>query len=98
MTTERASHYRADSRLSATIVEQRPLYYRDGAATAADRPAHVRAGSSLASVPAGIAVVQDDANFVGLIDAATAQVDAVELPRGRAGARQFDDRRGNKRW
>ena len=99
MTTERASHHvPADSALSVTIVEQRPLYYRDGALPAADRPAHVRAGSSLARVPAGITVVQDDANFIGIIDAATAQVDAVELPRGQAGARQFDDRRGNKRW
>jgi hypothetical protein len=99
MTTQRASHHvAADSTWSVTIVEQRPLLYRDGARPAADRPAHVRAGSSLASVPSGIAVVQDDANFIGIIDAATAQVDAVELPRGHAGARQFDDERGNKRW
>jgi hypothetical protein len=42
--------------------------------------------------------VQDDANFVGIIDVATAQVDAIELPPGRYGARQFDDLRGNKRW
>jgi hypothetical protein len=99
MTAASTSHHvPVDSALSVAIVAQRPLYYRDGALPAADRPAHVRAGSSLATVPAGIAVVQDDANFIGLIDATTAQVDAVELPRGRDGARQFDDRRGNKRW
>jgi hypothetical protein len=35
--------------------------------------------------------VQDDANFVALIDVATAGVTAIDLPRGRDGARQFDD-------
>lgn len=91
-------HGVADPALEARIVEQRALYYQDGAQPAADRPAHVRAASSLARVPAGIAVVQDDANFVALIDVATAGVTAIDLPRGRDGARQFDDDRGNKRW
>ena len=91
-------HGSADPALEARIVEQHALYYQDGAQLAADRPAHVRAASSLARVPAGIAVVQDDANFVALIDVATAGVTAIDLPRGREGARQFDDVRGNKRW
>jgi len=91
-------HGSTDPALEARIVEQHALYYRNGAQLAADRPAHVRAGSSLARVPAGLVVVQDDANFVALIDLATAGVTAIDLPRGREGARQFDDVRGNKRW
>jgi hypothetical protein len=91
-------HGSVDPALEARIVERRALYYRDGAQPAADRPAHVRAGSSLARVPAGIAVVQDDANFVAVVDIATGTAAAIELPRGRDGARQFDDLRGNKRW
>jgi hypothetical protein len=45
-------HGVADPALEARIVEQRALYYQDGAQPAADRPAHVRAASSLARVPA----------------------------------------------
>ncbi|HEU0052131.1 MAG TPA: hypothetical protein VFQ39_03095, partial [Longimicrobium sp.] len=43
-----------------------------------------------------IAVVQDDANFVALVDAATGLAEAVTLPAGEGGLRQFDDVRGNK--
>jgi hypothetical protein len=41
-----------------------PLRYDEGADRSLDRLEHVRAGSSLAWVPGGIAVVQDDANFL----------------------------------
>jgi hypothetical protein len=44
-----------------------------------------------------IAVVQDDANFIALIDPTTREVTSVALPRGPSGLRQFGDDRGNKR-
>jgi Family of unknown function (DUF6929) len=42
--------------------------------------------------------VQDDANFIAVIDPHTWQVRAVPLPAGKGGRRQFDDLRGNKRF
>lgn len=87
-----------DTALSATLLSRRALRYSAGADAAQDRPAHVRAGSSLAWFGQRIAVVQDDANFVALIEPETGQVDALALPAGHGGLRQFDDRRGNKRF
>ncbi len=85
-----------DPALSATIIERRALWYSEGADTDRDRPAHVRAGSSLGMVGDRIVVVQDDANFLALVDPRSGQVDTVVLPRGDGGLRQFDDARGNK--
>jgi hypothetical protein len=85
-----------DPALVARVVSRRPLLYAVGADPEADRPAHVRAGSSLAWVDGRLAVVQDDANFVALVDPATLRADAVHLPAGHEGKRQFDDRRGTK--
>ena len=85
-----------DPRMSAVVTARRPLFYAAGADPDADRPAHVRAGSGLAMVGDRIVVVQDDANFLALIDPATGRVDHVTLPRGDGGARQFDAVRGNK--
>lgn len=87
-----------DPALSATLVSRRELFYSAGADTALDRPAHVRAGSSLAWFGGRIAVVQDDANFVALIDPDSGQIDALPLPAGESGLRQFDGLRGNKRF
>lgn len=87
-----------DPALRATVVARRPLYFRGGADAVLDRPAHVRAGSSLAWLGDRIAVIQDDANFVALVDPATGLADAVTLPAGESGLRQFDDGRGNKRF
>jgi hypothetical protein len=42
--------------------------------------------------------MQDDANFIALIEPASGQVDALALPAGQGGLRQFDDLRGNKRF
>lgn len=86
-----------DETLAATVIGRMPLYYTAGPAPVLDRPAHVRAGSSLAWFGARLAVVQDDASFVALIDPALGRVDALPLPAGNDGARQFDDARGNKR-
>jgi hypothetical protein len=50
----------------------------------------------MARVPGGIAIIQDDANFVALVNI-RGEVTAIDLPRGAGSARQFDDSRGNKR-
>ncbi len=63
-----------------------------------DRPAHVRAGSSLSWLGDKLALIQDDANFLVLIDPESLTVEAITLVAGEAGARQFDDLRGNKRF
>ncbi len=85
-----------DAALSATLLSRKALFYSAGTDVALDRPAHVRAGSSLAWFGNRIAVIQDDANFVALIDPKTGQVDSLPLPAGKGGLRQFDDLRGNK--
>ena len=84
------------SGLAAVVMTRAPLYYAEGADPSIDRPAHVRAGSSVAWVPGGIALVQDDANFIAVVDPRDACARAITLPAGSAGRRQFDDRRGNK--
>lgn len=90
---------RVDPALTARVVARTPLLYAGGAAPSLDRPAHVRAGSALARLAGGrLAVIQDDASFVALVDprAAGASVLALALP-SPDGVRQFDDGRGNKK-
>jgi hypothetical protein len=82
--------------LEAIVDSQMPLRYAEGADAALDRPAVVRSASSLAWVPGGIALVQDDANFIGVFDPDGARTRAIALPAGHEGRRLFDDRRGNK--
>lgn len=72
------------------------MRYAAGADAAHDRPAHVRAASGLAWVGDRLAVIQDDASFVALVDPDTGLAEAVPLPVGPHGARQFDDARGNR--
>lgn len=84
--------------MKTRIVRSVSLVYAAGADKLTDRPAHVRAGSGLAWVGNRLAVIQDDANFVALIDAKNGKCDVVMLPAGYAGMRQFDDARGNKRY
>jgi hypothetical protein len=86
-----------DPSLGVVVVDERPLYYSDGPDAGLDRPAHVRAGSSLAWVPGGIALIQDDANFLAVVDPVTAAVRSITLPAGEGGVRQFDKIRGNKK-
>ena len=87
-----------DPALSATITTRAPLRYTEGASAELDRPAYVRSGSGLAWVPGGLAVVQDDANFIAVHDPGSGRTRAITLPAGEAGLRQFDDLRGNKRY
>lgn len=86
-----------DPSIHARIVRRTPLLYADGADPALDRPGHVRAASGLVRVGGTLAVIQDDASFVALVETATGRVRAVPLPAGPDGKRQFDDPRGNKR-
>lgn len=87
-----------DPRLAARCVERHVLLYRTGADEALDRPGYVRAASSIVRLGNLLAVVQDDANFIALLDPDAREVMAVVLPAGHAGRRQFDDRRGTKRF
>jgi hypothetical protein len=96
MPTPRRVVAREDSALRARIIETRALRYASGSVPSDDRPAHVRAGSALGWLGGRIAVVQDDANFVALVDPAHGHVDALTLAAGEGGARCFDDVRGNK--
>lgn len=87
---------RPDPGLSARVLRTTPLLYAEGVDPALDRPAHVRAGSGIAWVGGRLAVVQDDAAFLALVDPATAHVRAIALEAAEGGIRQFDDLRGNK--
>jgi hypothetical protein len=87
---------REDPALAARVVRRVPLVYEGGADPALDRPAHVRAASGLARVGDRVAVVQDDANFLALVDPATGRAEAVPLPPGEGGARLFGAARGTK--
>jgi hypothetical protein len=88
---------RAGSALAAHLLARAPLRFAGGADAAADRPAHVRAGSGLAWVGGRLAAIMDDANFVALIDPlAPHAAAAVALPPGESGHRQFGDSRGTK--
>lgn len=85
-----------DDALEARIVRRRPMRYAAGADPAHDRPEHIRAASGLAWVGSRLAVIQDDASFIALVNAENGLADAFPLPAGPGGARQFDDARGNK--
>jgi len=82
--------------LSARIVSRTPMRYRHGADPGEDRPAHVRAASGLVRFDGALVVVQDDAHFLGVVDAATGLTDPIALPPGPGGRRTFDRARGNK--
>ncbi|HUL11109.1 MAG TPA: hypothetical protein VLU73_02925 [Methylococcaceae bacterium] len=85
-----------DPALAATVLSRTPLLYAEGADASLDRPKHVRAGSSLTWFGNRLAVIQDDALFIALIDLENGRVDVLPLPAGEGGLRQFDDLRGNK--
>lgn len=87
-----------DPNLRARVVRSFPLLYTEGANPALDRPAHVRAGSGIAWVGGMLAVVQDDANFIALVDPESYAVRALTLPAGEGGARLFGTDRGNKQF
>ena len=87
-----------DRALEAVVVSRHRLSYETGEDSAQDRPAHVRAASSIAWIGDRIALVQDDSNFVALVQPTTGAVHPIALPRGEGGLRNFDDVRGNKKF
>jgi hypothetical protein len=90
--------YQIDPNLTAQIVRSVPLLYLDGAVPVLDRPQHVRSASGIVWTGSRFVVVQDDANFIALVDSTKEKVTAVTLPAGEGGKRQFDDVRGNKKF
>lgn len=85
---------RRDESFSARVVARRPLVYTAGADPKTDRPAHVRAGSSLVHFRGALVVAQDDASFLARVT--EDEVHPIALPSA-SGIRQFDDGRGNKK-
>jgi hypothetical protein len=95
-----------DPALRIRVVGVRALRYDTSAQLGEDRPPHVRAASGLAFFPGGrggaggwlgggrLAVVQDDAAFIGYVTASA--VSAQALPRGAGGRRRFEVALGNK--
>jgi hypothetical protein len=94
---------------AARVEQRRALRYDDGADVHTDRPAHVRAGSGCATITIPglgrhLAVVQDDANFIALVQldgagrsaGGSGRVRQLTLPAGAGGLRQFDSSRSNK--
>lgn len=76
---------RRDVSLAARIVRGTPLRYAVGSDVALGRPAYVRAGSGLARLDGRIAIIQDDALFVALLDPVSTEVSPVTLPAGEGG-------------
>lgn len=89
---------RAPEITSARIAASRRLIYDAGADPQADRPAHVRAGSGCCFLAGTrtLAIAQDDAHFLALVDVDSGSTRALALPAGPGGQRQFDVSRGNK--
>ena len=71
------------------------MIYEQGSCEEEDRPPHVRAASGLSAFREYLAVIQDDANWLALIDAQD-RIKAVPLPPSPAGDRVFSKSRGNK--
>jgi hypothetical protein len=90
-------HFQArhESSLQAQVVGSLAMVYSDGALSKEDRPPHVLAASGLSIFQEYLAVVQDDANWLALIDAEQ-RITAVPLPPGPDGQRVFTKRRGNQ--
>ncbi|HEY0024921.1 MAG TPA: hypothetical protein VGB24_18550 [Longimicrobium sp.] len=87
-----------DPALRARVVRSIPLLYTNGADPALDRPAHVRAGSGVARIGGMLAVVQDDSNFIALVDPECYAARSLTLPPGEGGVRLFGTDRGNKQF
>jgi len=91
-------HFRAteEPRWQARVIAAHDMTYRDGPSRRFDRPPHVRAASGLSAFRECLAVIQDDANWLALIDT-DQQITAVPLPPSPAGDRVFSKKRGNQR-
>lgn len=90
MSLARATH---DASLSARILTRRALHY---GTPEIDSGPHVRATSGVCWLGDELAMVQDDALFIALLNPKVGTVRAVPLPMRADGARLFDKERGNK--
>jgi hypothetical protein len=86
-----------DPALTARIIRTTPLFYDDEPPAEFERPPYVRAGSSLACIADYVVVVQDNTNFVALIDIKQRRATSLALPGDAEGDRVFDADHGNKR-
>lgn len=84
-----------DHRLAARVISSSEMIYADGPSQEEDRPPHVLAASGLSNFREYLAVIQDDANWLALIDAEQ-RISAVPLPPYADGSRVFTKRRGNQ--
>jgi hypothetical protein len=71
------------------------MEYREGKDGEEDRPGYVRATSSIAEFSEYLLVVQDDANFLALVEKDNHHVQSIPLPTGPDGKRVFSPGRGN---
>ena len=85
---------RRDPELEAHVTRRVAMLYDAGPSAADDRPGHVRAASGLSAFKEFLVVVQDDANWLALIDASG--IHALPLPAGPGGVRVFSGARGNR--
>ena len=85
----------ADPKLKARVTGSRAMVYQEGASEDEDRPPHVRAASGMSAFREYLAVIQDDANWLALIDG-DRKVMAVPLPPSPGGDRVFSKTRGNR--
>jgi hypothetical protein len=83
--------------LRVHVVSRRALHYRRALHDVAEAQSYVRAASGLCWFQGRLAIVQDDALLLALLDVSSGVVEAVELPLRADGARFFDVERGNKR-
>jgi hypothetical protein len=84
-----------DPSLSARIIDRVEMRYAEGPSDTEDRPPHVRAASGLTTFREYFAVVQDDANWLALVDRDDV-VHSVPLPAAPDGSRVFSASRENK--
>ena len=91
--TERRAE--VDDGLVARVVATESLEYTVDP-SGEDAAPHVRAASAICGVGSRLAIFQDDANWLGLVDLQTEEVRALALPPGPGGVRLFSERRGNK--
>lgn len=84
-----------DEKLKVQILRSTPMEYREGEDVNLDRPGHVRAASSLAKFEEYLVVIQDDANFLALVEKDHHHVQSIPLPEGPDGDRVFSKKRGN---
>jgi hypothetical protein len=84
-----------DPSLEARVTGCLAMVYEEGPSDEEDRPPHVRAASGLSAFREYLAVIQDDANWLALVDSEQ-RITAVPLPPSRGGDRVFSEDRGNQ--